>query len=106
MAQKNNYRTIYEVVKRIPLGKVATYGQIARLAGLPGQARQVGYALHHLPSNSDVPWQRVINGRGKISFPPDSVAWNMQKSILQSESIHFSKTHVISLFKYQWNPFE
>ncbi|UCF65196.1 MAG: MGMT family protein [bacterium] len=101
---KNNYSIIIEVVRKIPRGKVATYGQIARLAGLPGQARQVGYALHRLPSHSDVPWQRVINSQGRISFPPDSVAWNMQKSILHSEGIHFDRNETVSLAKYQWKP--
>jgi methylated-DNA-protein-cysteine methyltransferase-like protein len=104
MEKNSRYNTIYEVVKRIPPGKVATYGQIARLAGLPGQARQVGYALHNLPSGSDVPWQRVINRKGRISFPEDSVEWNMQKSILRSEGIHFDLQNNISLSRYKWRP--
>ena len=104
MDKQNTYQRIYRVVKKIPPGKVATYGQIARLAGLSGHARQVGYALHNLPSKSDVPWQRVINSRGRISFPPDSVEWNMQKSILQSEGIQFNENHTISLIQFQWKP--
>jgi len=59
------YDRIYAVIKRIPRGRVATYGQIARLAGLGGQARQVGYALSALPEGNDVPWQRVINAKGR-----------------------------------------
>jgi methylated-DNA-protein-cysteine methyltransferase-like protein len=102
--RKNSYRIIYEVVRKIPLGKVATYGQIARLAGLPGQARQVGYALHRLPSQTEVPWQRVINSRGLISFAPGSVAWSMQKSILESEGVQFDESDSISLPQYQWKP--
>jgi methylated-DNA-protein-cysteine methyltransferase-like protein len=102
MEKKSRYAIIYEVVKIVPAGKVATYGQIARLAGLPGQARQVGYALHNLPSGSDVPWQRVINSQGRISFPRDSVAWTMQKSILESEGVAFDENHTISLSRYQW----
>ena len=104
MGKKMSYQVIYEVVNRIPAGKVATYGQIARLAGIPGQARQVGYALHRLPSQTSIPWQRVINSRGRISFPPDSISWNMQKSILQSEGVRFDGDETISLKKYQWNP--
>jgi len=100
--RKDSYRIIYEVVRKIPSGKVATYGQIARLAGLPGQARQVGYALHYLPSQTKVPWQRVINSRGRISFPLDSVAWSMQKSILESEGVQFDESDSISLPQYQW----
>ena len=62
-----NYARIYAVIRRIPFGKVATYGQVAELAGLPGHARQVGYALHALPSATAVPWHRVINAAGTVS---------------------------------------
>ena len=105
MEKQNSYHRIYQIVKKIPPGKVATYGQIARLAGLSGHARQVGYALHNLPSGSDVPWQRVINSRGRLSFPEESVAWYMQKSILESEAVEFSENNSIPLFKYQWKSF-
>ena len=66
-ARSGTYARIYGVVRRIPRGRVATYGQIARLAGLPNHARQVGYALHALPDDSRVPWQRVVNHRGEVS---------------------------------------
>ncbi len=62
------YARIYAVVRRIPRGRVATYGQIAELAGLPGHARQVGYALHALPDGTAVPWHRVLNARGALSL--------------------------------------
>ena len=65
------YRRIFEAVNKIPHGKAATYGQIARLAGLGSHARLVGYALHNLPANSTVPWHRVINSNGKISLPKE-----------------------------------
>ena len=58
---------IYAIVRRIPRGRIASYGQVARLAGLPGHARQVGYALHALPEDSGIPWHRVINARGRTS---------------------------------------
>ncbi len=64
-----SYERIYRAVRRIPRGKVATYGDVARMAGLPGRARQVGYALHALPEGSAVPWHRVINAAGRISLP-------------------------------------
>ncbi|HJR35518.1 MAG TPA: MGMT family protein, partial [Gemmatimonadales bacterium] len=67
MAAFSPYQRIYAVVRRIPRGKVATYGQVARLARLPGRARQVGYAMHALPSGTTVPWQRVVNAQGKVS---------------------------------------
>ena len=62
------YDRIYEVVCRIPRGRVAAYGQVAAEAGLPGHARLVGYALHNLPDDTDVPWHRVVNARGGISL--------------------------------------
>ena len=66
---------------------MATYGQIASLAGMAGHARQVGYALHHLPDGSRVPWHRVINARGRISFHPSSMEWAVQKALLESEGV-------------------
>jgi methylated-DNA-protein-cysteine methyltransferase-like protein len=60
----SRYQLIYSVIKRIPRGRVATYGQIAEIAGIGGHARQVGYALHALPSDSGVPWHRVVNSFG------------------------------------------
>ena len=63
-ARRSAYQRIYAEVRRIPRGRVATYGQIARLAGLANHARQVGYALHRLDDDSRVPWQRVVNQRG------------------------------------------
>ena len=68
---EDTYARIYEVVRRIPEGRVATYGQVAALADLPGHARQVGYALHALPEGGNVPWHRVINARGAISLRSD-----------------------------------
>ncbi|MGD0210241.1 MAG: MGMT family protein [Desulfomonilia bacterium] len=93
------YSHIYKIVKHIPKGKVATYGQIVRLAGIPGHARQVGYALHSLPDNSKVPWHRVINQKGRISL--DS-ARSFQHDLLESEGISFDKNDAIDLKKYQW----
>ena len=63
----NLYQKIYACVRKIPRGKVATYGQIAALCGSPRGARIVGYALHVIPENSNIPWQRVINSQGFIS---------------------------------------
>ncbi len=97
------YRRIYQVAAQIPFGKVATYGQIARLAGLPGHARLVGYALHNLPADMDVPWQRVINAQGRISLPKDSGAYDIQRALLEQEQIVFERER-IDLSKYQWKP--
>lgn len=79
---------ILRVVRRIPKGRVATYGEVARLAGMPGHARQVGYALAGLSDPSgpaSVPWQRVINARGEISLPGE--AGEVQRALLRAEGV-------------------
>jgi methylated-DNA-protein-cysteine methyltransferase-like protein len=93
---------IYKAVSRIPRGRVATYGQIARLAGLSGQARLVGYAMHALPTGSRVPWQRVINARGEISLPGSSAA--RQRELLEREGVRFDAKGRIDLDRFLWQP--
>ena len=100
----DTYRRIYQVVRRIPEGAVATYGQIAGLAGVPGQPRQVGYALHALPKGSDVPWQRVINAQGRVS-PRSAPGWDeLQQRILLDEGVVFGSTGRIDLDRFGWQP--
>lgn len=95
---------IYEVVKRIPPGRVATYGQVAALAGLPGHARQVGYALFALEEGSEVPWQRVINARGEVS-PRSEPGWDgYQRHLLEEEGVRFDVRGRIDLEIYRWEP--
>ena len=94
-----NYEAIYKVVRTIPKGRVATYGQVARLAGLPRHARQVGYALHHLPENSTLPWHRVVNARGEISKREERGAEREQLIRLQMEGVLF-KDGRIDLKRY------
>lgn len=91
---------IYDVVRRIPPGRVATYGQIAALAGMRGHARQVGYALHDLPAGSDVPWHRVINARGEIS--KRSSGRTDQRDRLESEGVDFGLTGRVELDRFRW----
>ena len=91
------------MVKKIPGGRVATYGQIARLAGLPGHARQIGYALHALSGNHGVPWQRVINARGEISTRSEPVFEERQRLLLEREGVVFDAKGRVSLTVYQWN---
>ena len=95
---------IYAVVRRIPCGQVATYGQIAALAGLPRHARQVGYALHRLPEGSDVPWHRVINARGEISARSHPGAEGLQQALLQEEDVVFDLRGRIDLGRFRWRP--
>lgn len=97
-----DYARIYGAVARIPRGRVATYGQIAALAGLPGRARQVGYALHALPEGSPVPWQRVVNARGEISLPGHAGA--RQRALLRAEGVELDPAGRIDLARHGWRP--
>ena len=103
-APDSNYRRIYAVVRRIPSGRVATYGQVAKLAGLPGHARQVGYALHALAVDSGVPWQRVINARGEVSPRSDPGMDRVQRQLLESEGVTFDRRGRVDLARTQWRP--
>ena len=98
----SSYARIYAVVRRIPRGRVATYGQVARLAGFPRQARLVGYALHALPDASRVPWQRVINARGEVSPRAIPGFEGLQVRLLEREGVHFDTRGRVSLARYQW----
>jgi methylated-DNA-protein-cysteine methyltransferase-like protein len=95
----DSYLMIWEIVRKIPRGKVATYG-IARESGLPGKARLVGYALHNLPYGSDLPWHRVINARWQISFPQGSGNHRKQRTLLEHEGIMFQRD-TIKLDRYR-----
>ncbi|MBI4810056.1 MAG: MGMT family protein [Ignavibacteriales bacterium] len=96
-----SYEIILETVKKIPRGKVATYGEIARLSGLLNQARLVGYALHSIPNKSKIPWHRVINSQGKISFQRSSSVYHRQRSLLKKEGVYFDKDR-IEFKKFGW----
>lgn len=89
-------------IKKIPKGRVATYSQIARLAGNPNGTRGVVWILHSSSYLQDLPWHRVINAKGKISFPEMSEKWIQQKALLQKEGIKFEAGEVIDLKIYQW----
>ena len=95
-------RRIYEVVQQIPRGRVATYGQIATLAGLRGHARQVGYALAALPAGTRIPWHRVINAKGCVSLRTSTGDDNRQRALLERERVWFDDSGRVSLAKYQW----
>jgi len=101
---KVGHDRIFEVIRRIPRGRVATYGQIAELAGIPGQPRRIGYALSALPANSGIPWHRVINAQGRISFPPRSGHERLQRRLLKQEGIIFDGTARINLSLFRWQP--
>ncbi|HEY0996369.1 MAG TPA: MGMT family protein [Gemmatimonadaceae bacterium] len=93
---------IYAVVRRIPRGTVATYGQVAELAGLARQARQVGYALAALPQGSRVPWHRVVNARGVIVLSDAGGAATEQRIRLMREGVVVNATGRIDLARFRW----
>jgi methylated-DNA-protein-cysteine methyltransferase related protein len=103
--RSSKYQKIYDVVRKIPSGMVLTYGNVAELAGLYGKARLVGYALFRVEIASDLPWQRVVNAKGEISYSIARCGGDyLQKTLLEQEGIEFKAGNRIDLKKYQWRP--
>ncbi|HSM83090.1 MAG TPA: MGMT family protein [Nodosilinea sp.] len=100
------YERIYAIVRQIPRGQVATYGQVAELAGLVGKPRLVGYALYRVTLDTDdIPWQRVINAKGEVSQSPLRNGTDyLQRAILEDEGIAFDHRGRIDLNQYRWRP--
>ncbi len=96
------YHRIYRVVRHIPKGRVATYGVVARLAGRPGAARTVGWALSALPEENDVPWWRVINLAGRISLSSQDHSAVLQRALLLREGVRFAAGGAVNLGIYGW----
>jgi methylated-DNA-protein-cysteine methyltransferase-like protein len=90
---------VYALVRRVPAGRVVTYGQVAALAGVPRAARAVGQAMHRCPQ--DVPWHRVVNGEGAISRRPNAGSIVNQHALLQREGVRFARGR-IDLRRYGW----
>lgn len=95
-------KKVISFIKKIPKGKVATYAQIAKLAGKPQGVRGVVWILHSSSYTEDLPWHRVINSKGKISFPPMSAQELKQKSLLEREGVEFSEAGIVDLKVFQW----
>lgn len=97
-------RAVYAAVRRIPSGRVVTYGQVAAMLGHPRAARAVGTALARLPRNLSrvVPWQRVINSAGRISYKGDFFRPELQRALLEKEGVRFSASGQVDLKKYRW----
>src|SRR6185436_12623555 len=95
---------IYAVIRRIPSGRVATYGQVAALAGLPGHARQVGQALRDTPEGLELPWQRVINAKGEVSPRGFGLEAGLQRHLLEEEGVAFDSRDRIDLDRFGWDP--
>ncbi|CAM2007802.1 methylated-DNA--[protein]-cysteine S-methyltransferase [Acanthopleuribacter pedis] len=102
MAENSWNERVWQMVAKIPHGRVASYGQIARMLGAPRKARHVGYALAATPKDRTIPWQRVINSRGMISFPVDSHQYRLQKAMLLEEGVVFSDKDRINLRTFGW----
>ncbi len=100
------FEQIYATIRRIPPGKVATYGQIAALAGLPRRARLVGTALREAPDDLDIPWQRVINAGGRVSSRGGGlgVTEGFQRHLLEEEGVVFSPSGRVGLERFGWDP--
>ena len=103
----NFYEQVYAVVRRIPRGKVTSYGRIAHMLGRPRAARAVGYALNALKDKKgaaydDVPWQRVINSAGRISIVNREYSANKQAELLRKEGVVVDENLRINLDVYLW----
>ena len=103
MANNLHYQKIWKTAQLIPVGKVASYGQIADLAGLPGRARLVGKALAYVPDELAVPWHRVLRSSGQVAFPPGSEQNEKQKGLLQEEGVVVVNNRV-RLGVFAWQP--
>jgi methylated-DNA-protein-cysteine methyltransferase related protein len=93
---------VIKAIRRIPKGQVATYSQIAKMAGKEHAARAVSWILHSSSKAHKLPWQRVLNSKGKISFRRDSKHYNLQKNLLIKEGVCFSQSDTIKMSIYQW----
>ena len=102
-APANFYEAVYRLARVIPRGRVMTYGQIAAILGCPRAARAVGYAMR-ASGPHDVPWQRVINGKGQISAKTEVERPVLQKLLLEAEGVKFDATETCDLKKYRWEP--
>lgn len=101
-AVPTRYQVIYAVVRRVPRGRVASYGQVARVAGMGNAARQVGYALHALPAGSTVPWHRVLNAQGAVSLRNHHAL--TQRLLLGREGVRFDARGRVDLLRFGWKP--
>ncbi|HEX7555634.1 MAG TPA: MGMT family protein [Leptolinea sp.] len=99
------YEAIYHFVRQVPAGRVVTYGQVAKIVG-GCSARMVGYAMAALQDGMDVPWQRVINAKGRISPHGFGYGSALQRQLLEEEGIIFQKDDSMDLSVYGWLPTE
>ncbi|GIW19633.1 MGMT family protein [Tepidiforma sp.] len=98
------YEAVYALVRRIPEGRVMTYGQVALELGAPAAARAVGYALAWLPQGTEVPWWRVVNAKGAISLRGRGEEADLQRRLLEAEGVVFGPDGRMDLGRYRWFP--
>lgn len=96
-------KKVIELIQQVPKGKVATYGQIAKLAGKPQGSRGVSWILHSSSKAYNLPWHRILNSKGKISFPEGTSEFKQQKKLLEKEGIEFDGDNEIDMVEFQWN---
>jgi len=101
--ERDFYERVVKLIRSIPEGKVATYGQIADYAGNPRAAREVAYILHSSSEKENLPWQRVINSRGQISLKPGH-GYEMQKRLLEDEGVVFEDGGRVDFDRFLWQP--
>lgn len=101
--EKSFYQRVIVIIKSVPEGKVATYGQIAAYAGNSRAARQVAYILHSSSRKENLPWHRVVNSKGSISLKPHH-GYELQKKLLEKEGIIFNEGNCIDLKRFLWSP--
>ena len=99
------FQQVYEIVQKIPVGSVATYGQIARLCGNPRASRAVGYALHVNPLTGKIPCHRVVNRFGGLAPAFAFGGADVQRNLLTAEGVSFSDEYTVALDKHLWDPF-
>jgi methylated-DNA-protein-cysteine methyltransferase-like protein len=97
------YQRVKDMIKKVPKGKVATYGQIATFAGNHRAARQVAWVLHSSSRKYELPWHRIVNSKGRISLKPNH-GYEIQKESLKKEGIKFDENDRIDFENYLWNP--
>jgi methylated-DNA-protein-cysteine methyltransferase-like protein len=94
-------QSVLNIVRKIPKGKVMSYGQIAKYVGAPKASREVGWAMHSLGGTSDFPWWRVLNSKGIITIKE---SWGTQQHLLEAEGVEFSDKHILDMLRYQYHP--
>ncbi|MDC8829185.1 MGMT family protein [Alteromonas gilva] len=103
LVKRTAIERVRHTVSLVPRGKIASYGQVADLAGLPGRARYVGYCLRNTPASERLPWHRIVRSDGKLAFPPQSDSAHTQQTLLHAEGIRVQNNRV-SISEFGWQP--